>query len=51
MKSAEESPSQDSAIAGAYFVTRGDQSGTHVKELEVWNAAGLSPNSEKTTGT
>ena len=29
------------------FVTRGDQSGTHVKELEVWNKAGLSPDSEK----
>ena len=25
------------------FVTRGDKSGTHVKELEVWNKAGIEP--------
>jgi len=33
------------AIAGAkaLFVTRGDQSGTHVKELEVWNRARIEP--------
>ena len=35
------------AQSQSLFVTRGDQSGTHVKELEVWKAAGLSPNSEK----
>lgn len=27
----------------ALFVSRGDQSGTHVKELAVWEAAGLKP--------
>lgn len=29
--------------AGAKFVSRGDNSGTHQKELEVWKAAGRSP--------
>ena len=31
------------AAARTTIVTRGDQSGTHVKELEVWQAAGISP--------
>ncbi len=31
------------AKSGASFVSRGDKSGTHVKELEVWKAAGLDP--------
>jgi tungstate transport system substrate-binding protein len=31
------------AAAKALFVTRGDQSGTHVKEMEVWEKAGLKP--------
>ena len=33
------------AIAQAHvpFVTRGDKSGTHVKELEVWKKAGIEP--------
>jgi tungstate transport system substrate-binding protein len=31
------------AIMGAPFVTRGDMSGTHVKELEVWEAAHVKP--------
>jgi tungstate transport system substrate-binding protein len=31
------------AGAGASFVTRGDKSGTHVKELEVWKKAGIEP--------
>lgn len=31
------------AKSGASFVSRGDKSGTHVKELEVWKAAGVSP--------
>jgi tungstate transport system substrate-binding protein len=31
------------AIMGAPFVTRGDMSGTHVKELEVWQAARIKP--------
>lgn len=29
--------------AQANFVTRGDDSGTHVKELAIWNLAGLEP--------
>lgn len=31
------------AKAKAPFVTRGDMSGTHVKEMEVWEEAGLKP--------
>lgn len=31
------------ATAGAKFVTRGDNSGTHQKELQIWKAAGLEP--------
>ncbi len=31
------------ARAQATFVSRGDNSGTHVKELEVWKAAGIKP--------
>jgi tungstate transport system substrate-binding protein len=31
------------AAAKASFVTRGDMSGTHVKEMEVWEKAGLKP--------
>ena len=31
------------AKAGADFVSRGDNSGTHVKELEIWKLAGISP--------
>ena len=31
------------AAAGAPFVTRGDNSGTHVKEMEVWEKAGMKP--------
>jgi len=31
------------ADAKALFVTRGDKSGTHVKELEVWKKAGIEP--------
>jgi len=30
-------------LAKAPFVTRGDKSGTHVKELEVWKKAGIEP--------
>ena len=33
------------AEAQALFVTRGDMSGTHVKELEVWDATGTRPDS------
>ncbi|MBP7584168.1 MAG: substrate-binding domain-containing protein [Spirochaetes bacterium] len=31
------------AAKGALFVSRGDKSGTHVKELGLWKAAGVSP--------
>jgi tungstate transport system substrate-binding protein len=31
------------AEAEALFVSRGDQSGTHVKEMALWEAAGISP--------
>ena len=33
------------ADSGASFVSRGDDSGTHFKELEIWASAGLSPSS------
>jgi tungstate transport system substrate-binding protein len=31
------------AQSGASFVSRGDQSGTHSKELSIWQAAGITP--------
>jgi tungstate transport system substrate-binding protein len=31
------------AAAQALFVTRGDRSGTHVKEMEIWQKAGIKP--------
>ncbi|GIW52825.1 MAG: tungsten ABC transporter substrate-binding protein [Gemmatimonadales bacterium] len=31
------------ASAGAQFVSRGDRSGTHIKELELWRRAGIEP--------
>jgi tungstate transport system substrate-binding protein len=31
------------AQAQSFFVTRGDKSGTHTKELEVWKKAGIEP--------
>ena len=31
------------AAAGSRFLTRGDNSGTHVKEVELWQAAGIVP--------
>jgi tungstate transport system substrate-binding protein len=31
------------AAARARFVTRGDRSGTHVKEMEIWQKAGIAP--------
>jgi tungstate transport system substrate-binding protein len=31
------------AAAGATFVSRGDSSGTHVKEVALWSAAGVAP--------
>ena len=32
--------------AAAPFITRGDDSGTHKKELEIWKAAGITPEGE-----
>ena len=34
------------AAAKSLFVTRGDMSGTHVKELEVWDKAGIKPSGD-----
>jgi len=34
------------AETGAPFVSRGDSSGTHSKELEIWDAAGVEPGGE-----
>jgi ABC-type tungstate transport system permease subunit len=31
------------AHAGATFLSRGDRSGTYVKEQELWNAAAIDP--------
>ena len=31
------------AASGAFFVSRGDDSGTHKKELKLWRAAGIQP--------
>ena len=31
------------AAAGANFISRGDNSGTHSKEMELWEAAGIEP--------
>ncbi|MBS3967529.1 MAG: substrate-binding domain-containing protein [Truepera sp.] len=31
------------AQVGATFISRGDNSGTHIKELELWTAAGITP--------
>jgi len=35
------------ARAGALFVSRGDNSGTHAKEKALWKAAGVSPDGQK----
>ncbi len=35
------------ALANALFLSRGDNSGTHSKEKEVWKAAGINPEGEK----
>lgn len=34
------------SAAGATFVSRGDDSGTHTKELALWKAAGVTPDGE-----
>ena len=31
------------AAAGALFITRGDKSGTHIAEMDLWKAAGIKP--------
>ena len=36
------------AAAGATFVSRGDDSGTHTKEKSLWASAGLTPTAENT---
>jgi tungstate transport system substrate-binding protein len=35
------------AAQGTEFVSRGDKSGTHTKELAIWKTAGLDPKSQK----
>lgn len=35
------------AAKGAPFISRGDMSGTHVSEMNVWEAAGMKPNGDK----
>ncbi len=35
------------AAAGALFLSRGDNSGTHAKERGIWKAAGINPEGEK----
>ena len=35
------------AAPGAEFVSRGDKSGTHTKELAIWKTAGLDPKGQK----
>jgi len=42
MRSAQQALKQ-LAGQGASFVTRGDKSGTHIAELELWKSAGLTP--------
>jgi tungstate transport system substrate-binding protein len=39
---------QDISASGSTFVSRGDDSGTHAKELALWEAAGLAPGSSDT---
>ena len=35
------------AAAGALFLSRGDNSGTHAKEKGIWKAAGINPEGQK----
>ena len=46
MRSASES-FKKIASAKALFLSRADKSGTHVKEMDIWKAAGINPESEK----
>ena len=34
------------AAAKVHFVSRGDKSGTHVKEMDIWKAAGIEPSGD-----
>ena len=34
------------AAAKAHFISRGDKSGTHVKEMDIWAAAGIQPSGD-----
>jgi len=46
MKSAAES-FKGIAAGNALFLSRADKSGTHVKEMDIWKAAGISPEGQK----
>lgn len=35
------------SLARSLFLSRGDKSGTHVKEMNIWKAAGIKPEGEK----
>jgi tungstate transport system substrate-binding protein len=35
------------ALAGSLFLSRGDKSGTHSKELTIWKASGINPEGQK----
>jgi tungstate transport system substrate-binding protein len=35
------------AAAGSLFMSRGDNSGTHAKEMAIWKAAGIKPDGQK----
>lgn len=37
------------AAASARFISRGDSSGTHIKELSLWRAAGVTPDASRNT--
>jgi tungstate transport system substrate-binding protein len=34
------------ALSSSSFISRGDHSGTHLKELKIWDSAGISPEGE-----
>lgn len=46
MKSAKESFKTIASVK-AFFLSRGDNSGTHAKEKDIWKAAGINPEGEK----
>ncbi|HOW57943.1 MAG TPA: substrate-binding domain-containing protein [Smithellaceae bacterium] len=35
------------AAAGSLFISRGDKSGTHAKEMKIWNGVGINPEGQK----